>query len=134
MDELDKDYETEVMQGSVDELAAAVVGERIVSIDRSEPYHRGSGMNTILTLGSGRRVKVTDTDDCCAFTEVEAFEFLEEGNHVITRVEAEDGFTRWFIYADSIPVAKLGVEWSPGNPYYYGFGFSITVEEENNND
>lgn len=134
MDNIDEDYETGVMQGSVDELSAAVVGERIVSIDRPDTYTRGGNKETILTLSSGKRVRVVDTDDCCAFTEVESFKLLEEGEHIVTRVEAEEGFTRWFIYADSIPVVEMGVEWSPGNPYYYGFGFSITVEEENNND
>ena len=43
-------------------------------------------------------------------------------------VGTTDGFTRWHIYADMGDVLELEVGWSCGNPFYYGYGFNITVE------
>lgn len=135
-DEYNAAYEAEVMQESVDELAKAVVGSRIVKVESwdapkvfASGYSMAGNKVLVLTLDSGREVTLEDTDDCCAFTEAESFEFLVRGNHVITRVEADDGFENWFIYAEEVPVANLKVAWSPGNPYYYGFGFNIRVKE-----
>lgn len=39
-----------------------------------------------------------------------------------------DGYTTWHIYADFGDVMRLKVDWSPGNPFYYGYGFDIAVE------
>lgn len=137
-DEYDEGYESEVMQGSVDELASKVVGQRIVKVERrpAEPDEDGyvgygRSEETVFTLGNGQTVILGDTDDCCAFTEVGSFEFLNQTDNVITRVETDEGFQDWFIYADSIPVVNLKVDWSPGNPYYYGFGFTVRVKENN---
>lgn len=130
----DSEYESEVMQGSVDVLAKEVVGRKIVSVETGDQPEGSwyTGKVTVLTLDDGSRVRVSDTDDCCAFTEVESFKFLENVDHVITRVETDEGFNKWHIYADTVPVLEMDVTWSPGNPYYYGFGFSINVEKENN--
>lgn len=132
-DVYDADYEQEVMQGSVDVLAENLVGQRIVSVERTnvpeDTRRYGRSQVTVFTLANGKKVNLYDTDDCCAFTEVESFKFLENVDNAITRVEASDGFSVWHIYAENIPVATLDVEWSPGNPYYYGFGFEVQVED-----
>lgn len=140
-DDYDAMYETEVMQGSVDALASSIIGQQIVTVERRKaepgedgyvPY--GLSEETVFTLANGHQVILGDTDDCCAFTEVSSFDFLEKSDNVITRVEVDEGFETWFIYADQVPVVHLGVSWSPGNPYYYGFGFSIRVKEPATND
>lgn len=134
----DPDYESEVMQEGLDQLSSNLVGQKIVSVHKQGAEPDGSGYvpygrseETVFTLSNGRQVVLEDTDDCCAYTQVSRFEFLSQGEHVITRVEADEGFETWSIYSDRVPVAILGVEWSPGNPYYYGFGFNVRVKENN---
>lgn len=84
----------------------------------------------ILTLDTGKRVMLADTDDCCAFTETKAFLLHPEAvDHVITGVGTTGGFTHWHVYADMGDVLELTVGWSPGNPFYYGYGFDIRVIE-----
>lgn len=139
-DEADSDYEAEVMGGSAKELEAAVIGHRIVEVRKGYDYeqywdksqaHSDSGIT--LVLDNGTEVAVHDTDDCCAYTSVRDFEFLTKTDNVITRVETNEGFDQWHIYAAEVPVVSLGVDWSPGNPYYYGFGFGIAVKKKENN-
>lgn len=134
MDEEDEQYEAEIMGGSAAELEEAVVGRRILSVEKAKypgsVYGRGEGIR--LSLDDGTTVFVANTDDCCAFTEVEDFEFLENTENVITSVETDEGFNKWFVYAGNAPVLEMDVAWSPGNPYYYGFGFEIRIEKENN--
>lgn len=115
-----------------DELAAAVVGHRIVSAEKGEFSGRwyGSSHGLILTLDNGRRVTLADTSDCCAYTELEGFLLHPElVDHVITGVGTTDGFTKWHIYADMGDVLELNVGWSCGNPFYYGYGFDIAVQD-----
>lgn len=132
-DEYDQRYESEVMGGCVEELANSVIGRRIVRVEKVKgaKYHEESGIR--LTLDNGDQVNVWDTDDCCAYTQVSDFRFLENVDNVITSVTSDDGFEKWFVYAGAVPVLEMDVDWSPGNPYYYGFGFSINVEKKENN-
>ncbi|WP_042400091.1 DUF7448 domain-containing protein [Streptacidiphilus carbonis] len=137
-------YEIETLSDEVDDgtmprnvsaLADAVVGHRIVMIERDavipESANSWRGRGTALTLDSGKRVFLVDTDDCCAFTELEAFLLHPERiDHVITGVGTTDEFTRWHIYADMGDVLELTVGWSSGNPFYYGYGFQIAVVDE----
>jgi hypothetical protein len=129
----DSDYEAEVMGGNAKELQEAIVGHRIVGVDKAKPpkdqWWGRRELAVRLTLDDGREVFIEDTDDCCAFTEVEDFKFLEGVDNAVTSVTTEDGFSKWFIYADSVPVVDLKVAWSPGNPYYYGFGFNIIIKD-----
>lgn len=123
------------MPSSVEELRAAVIGRRIVSAEKStvpaERYGRAYDLSgLVLTLDDGRRVCLSDTDDCCAYTELT--EFLlhpERTDHVITGVGTTDGYMRWHIYADIGDVLELGVGWSCGNPFFYGYGFNILVKD-----
>lgn len=135
MDDEDEQYEAEVMGGSAAELEEAVVGRRILSVEKAKypasVYGRGEGIR--LALDDGSTVFVANTDDCCAFTEVEDFKFLENTENVITSVRTDEGFNKWFVYAGNAPVLEMDVAWSPGNPYYYGFGFEIRVEKKENN-
>lgn len=132
-DEVDEKYEAEVMGGSAEEFAGAIVGSKIVSVTKepfSKDYGRSEGLKFV--LDNGNVVWLADTDDCCAFTEVEDFKFLGQGEHAITSVTTEDNFQKWYVYAESTPVAEIDVAWSPGNPYYYGFGFEVKVVEKEN--
>lgn len=130
---LDPDYDDGTMPDNVDTLAEAVVGQRIVSVEKDVQVadrYWGTRSATVITLDNGKRVALQNTDDCCAFTELEAFLLHPERvEHVITGVGTTDGFTRWHIYADMGDVLELTVGWSSGNPFYYGYGFNITVEE-----
>lgn len=132
---LDEDSDDGRMPANVDDLAAAVVGHRIVSVEkgvqipeRARNWHGSHG--TALTLDNGKRVFLTDTSDCCAYTELEAFLLhADRIDHVITGVGTTEGFTRWHVFADMGDVLELTVGWSCGNPFYYGYGFDIVVTD-----
>ena len=145
MSEADDRYPTETQHADyadggrrddVDVLAAAVNarhtgtdGHDATATASYPSTYRPYETATVITLDDGRRVALRDTDDCCAYTELEAFLLHPERvDHIITGVGTTDGFTRWHIYADMGDVLELEVGWSCGNPFYYGYGFNITVE------
>jgi len=109
------------MQWNVDELAAAVVGRRIVSAKRNS-----SGL--MLLLDDGTEVVVANTTDCCAYTELDEF-FLDPKSvdHVILGVGTTEEFDVWHVFADWGDVLRLELGWSPGNLGGYMFGFDIRV-------
>ncbi len=116
---LGPDDDDGTMPASRQELADAVVGHRIVNVQEN-----------VITLDNGKRVVLRSTDDCCAYTELEAFLLhADKIDHVITGVGTTEGYTRWHIYADMGDVLELTVGWSCGNPFYYGYGFDIAVED-----
>lgn len=120
------------MVESRDDLAAAVVGHRIVSAERRAVKSRwgSAGEGLVLTLDNGRRVILREEGDCCAYTDIEDFLLHPEMvDHVITGVGTTDRFQTWHIYADMGDVLELKVGWSCGNPFYYAYGFDITVED-----
>lgn len=129
---LDDDYEDNgTMPDSLAALEAAVVGHRIVSIEKGkvENYWRMTDA-TIITLDNGKKVVMIEEEDCCAYTEMSSFLLHPEMvDHMIMGVGTTDGFTTWHIYADAGDIAELSVSWSCGNPFYYGYGFTIKVEE-----
>ncbi|MGL4525384.1 MAG: DUF7448 domain-containing protein, partial [Aestuariivirga sp.] len=102
-------YETEVlvskaddgtMPNNVAELAAEVVGHRIVKVQAADTGVYGSE-GIALTLDDGRRVKILNFEDCCAHTDLKAFVFNADLiDHVITGVGTTGGYTTWHIYAD----------------------------------
>ena len=129
------------MPTNVADLAGAVVGRKIVKAEQTDfrpedfegtentywsTYRNGHGL--VLTLDDGRRVALVDTNDCCAYTDLEEF-FLDPAavDHVITGVATTDGYTKWHIFADFGDIMRLRVSWSAGNPFYYGYGFDIGV-------
>ena len=130
---LDEDSDDGRMPENVRELADAVVGHKIVSVEKGmvPGKWRNDESGTILTLDNGKRVTLADTDDCCAFTEMQAFLLHPElVDHMITGVGTTGGFTTWHVYADMGDVLELSVGWSAGNPFYYAYGFDIGVIEE----
>lgn len=119
---LGEDDDDGTMVSSKDDLEAAVVGHRIVKVDTS-----GLG-GFIITLDNGTNVKLVEGGDCCAYTEVRGFLLHPElVDHIITGVGTTDGYSRWHIFADMGDVLELTVDWSCGNPFYYGYGFYIDV-------
>lgn len=130
---LDPDYDDGTMPENVDRLAAAVVGHRIVKAEKRDVprYSWSDGYRTsalVLTLDNGHEVRLRNTDDCCAYTELN--EFLlhpDKVDHVIMGVGTTEGYTRWHVYADLGDVLELTVGWSCGNPFWYGYGFDIDV-------
>lgn len=128
---LSGDDDDGTMPGNVAELEESVVGHKIVSVERGdipERFYNSTGL--ILTLDDGRTVSLANTDDCCAYTELDSFLLHPELiDHVITGVGTTDGFSTWHIYADMGDVLELNVGWSCGNPFYYGYGFHITVTD-----
>lgn len=137
----ERDYPTETldewdddgtMPANVFTLAEAVIGRRIVSAEKTTVPGRyyGEVTGTVITLDNGQRVALVDTYDCCAFTELESFLLHPERvDHMILGVGTTGGYTTWHIYADFGDVMELKVGWSSGNPFYYGYGFDITVED-----
>lgn len=118
------------MPRNVDDFEAAIVGHKIVEVSRVffEDHWRESGLQ--LTLDNGRRVTLYDTDDCCAYTQLnDVIEHLPMLDHIITGVDSTDDFEEWYILCDFGMVMELKVGWSCGNPFYYGYGFSIHVED-----
>lgn len=129
LDSLNEGHEDDgTMPANVAELASAVIGHRIVSVDAKSHSARGAG--TWINLDNGKSVRLVDTDDCCAYTELEGFLLHPDRvNHAITGVATTDGYSKWHIYADLGDVLELQVDWSAGNAFYYGYGFWITVED-----
>lgn len=127
---LDEDYDNGTMPGNVAELAEHVVGHRIVRAEKAqmESSMWGNVDGLILTLDNGKRVTLADSNDCCAYTELESFLLHpDQVKHVITGVGTTDDFTTWHIYADYGDILELKVGWSSGNPFYYAYGFDIQV-------
>lgn len=129
---LGDDDDNGTMPENVEALRKAVVGRRIVSAEkkllRDEWGYGSEGL--VITLDDGKQVRLVDRSDCCAYTELD--EFLLHPNrveHVITGVGTTGGFESWHIYADLGDVLELKVGWSPGNPFYYGYGFDISVRD-----
>jgi hypothetical protein len=131
-EKLDEWEDNGTMPESRDALAEAVIGHRIVAVERvplfdRQWYYSGSSAVT-LTLDDGTKVQLAENGDCCAYTEVQEFLLHPElVDHVIVGVGTTDGFNTWHIYADAGDVLNLSVGWSCGNPFYYGYGFSINV-------
>lgn len=119
------------MPDNVKELETAVIGHRIVSVEKGVPVPgswSGTVQGTVITLDNGRKVRLADTSDCCAYTELETFLLhADRIDHVITGVGTTGEYATWHIYADMGDVLELSVGWSCGNPFYYGYGFHITV-------
>lgn len=122
---LDEDCDNGTMPENVNALAENVIGHRIVSAKR---VARGFTNVFVIELDDGKTVELMDTNDCCAYTDLDAFLLHpDKVDHIITGVGTTNGFTTWHIYADMGDVLELTVNWSSGNPFYYGYGFSITV-------
>ncbi len=123
------------MPENVETLRQAVVGRRIVSACRGTAKAEsrwGGGIEDvygfIIELDDGTKVIMADTSDCCAYTTLESFLLNPElVDHAILGVGTTDWYETWHIYADMGDVLNLKVEWSAGNPFYYGYGFNITV-------
>ena len=128
---LDEYEDDGTMPGNVELLAENVVGHKIVSAEMREfsgerYYNYGEAL--VLTLDDGREVMLQGGSDCCAYTELEEFLLHPDMvDHVITGVGTTDHFTTWHVYADAGDVLELTVGWSPGNPFYYAYGFTIDV-------
>ena len=128
------------MLESVEALKEAIVGHRIVKVEREgltplrpedeDRWFWAGNPALNLTLDDGTVVQMQEYGDCCAYTDLRnVIEHLPTMDHIITNVTAvEDDFERWHILADFGEVLELEVGWSCGNPFYYGYGFSITVE------
>jgi hypothetical protein len=120
---LDPNIDDGVMPENVAALREHVIGHRIASAEKE-------GRAFTITLDNGKRVELADTDDCCAFTDLDAFLLHPERvDHIITGVGTTDGYTTWHIYADMGDVLELSVDWSSGNPFYYAYGFNISIQE-----
>lgn len=125
------------MADSRDNLAKAVIGHKIVDVRRGnfkahDDWYSQSGL--ALLLDNGHIVWAAEEGDCCAFTEVKTdsiIKHLDKIDHVITGVGTTDGYEKWHIYADLGDVLEFTVDWSGGNLGYYGFGFTISVFEPN---
>lgn len=129
---LDPDEDDGTMPLNAATFEEAIVGHRIVSVQRTLGPGRfkwdGEVDQLQLTLDNGRTVLLYDTGDCCAFTELlDVVEHLPTLDHVITSVSCEEEYTKWFILCDLGPVLELTVAWSAGNPFYYAYGFGIEV-------
>lgn len=120
-EKLDPEDDDGTMPRNVADLREHVVGHRIVSAEKD-------GQTFTITLDNGKCVELADTDDCCAYTDLQAFLLHPERvDHIITGVGTTGGYTTWHIYADMGDVLELTVGWSSGNPFYYAYGFAISV-------
>lgn len=127
---LDPQDDNGTMPANVEALRQAVVGHRIVKAERRPITSYPWSPPLFLTLDDGTEVRVADDGDCCAVTELKAFLLHPElVDHMIMGVGTTEKYTRWHIYADLGDVLELTVDWSCGNPFYYGYGFNIDVVE-----
>lgn len=131
---LDEDIDDGTMPANLNALANSVIGHRIIKVE-TVPCKRYDWSDATfdrleITLDTGRKVYLEDSSDCCAFTELRSFIYnADKVDHIITGVGTTDTFETWHIYADMGDVLKLHVGWSAGNPFYYGYGFDITVKD-----
>lgn len=130
---LDSEEDDGTMVESREALADAVVGHRIVAVEKQNPeearYHYGYGDTYVIKLDNGTQVRVVGQNDCCAYAEIEQFLLhADKIDHIITGVGTTDQYETWHIFADFGDVLELKVGWSCGNPFYYAYGFSVTVE------
>lgn len=131
---------------NVETLAEHVIGHRIVKVEQAKvkgsefkpPHGHGyygwerNPEGLVITLDTGRRVLLEDSNDCCAYTEIESFLLhADKIDHIITGVGTTNGYQKWHIYADMGDVLELSVGWSCGNPFYYLYGFQIAVSDLN---
>lgn len=130
---LDEDADNGTMPESLEDLRQAVVGHRIVSVEKDievSSMRCSTAKATVITLDNGQQVRLIGESDCCAYTELEAFLLHPElVDHMILGVGTTDEYTKWHIYADMGDVLELTVGWSCGNPFYYAYGFDITVDD-----
>ncbi len=131
---LDKWDDDGTMVSSKQALEDAVIGHKIVKVELGGKAFDGFGGslsdNVVITLDNGKSVELIGGGDCCAYTEVTDFILnTDKVDHIITGVGTTDGYTTWHIYADMGDVLKLNVAWSCGNPFYYGYGFTISVKD-----
>ncbi len=123
------------MPHNVETLAEKIVGHKVVEVRKDmtvEGTYAWRNTGTGLVLDNGHIVVLVDTDDCCAYTELqEVIEHLPSADHVITNVTPEADYYTWHIFADLGEVLELKVGWSSGNPFYYGYGFDIYVVDAN---
>ena len=129
-EELDGDDDNGTMPQNVDALRDAVVGRKIVAAGNKTVQGEWYGTREafVLELDNGTQVELVDTGDCCAYTSLKSF-FLDPSavDHAILGVGTTEGYTKWHIFADFGDVVRLDVDWSCGNPFYYGYGFDIAV-------
>jgi len=133
VEELDPNADDGTMPANVETLASHVVGRRIVKVEKGVKVPGewgGYAYAAVVTLDDGKQVRLADTSDCCAGTWLDDF-FLDPTavDHVILGVGTTDYYTTWHIYADHGDILRLQVGWSCGNPFYYGYGFDISVVE-----
>lgn len=118
---LDSREDDGTMRDSLDSFRSAIIGHKIVSVDAG---------GYIITLDDGHKVQLVSNQDCCAFTYIKEFLLHPElVNHAILGVGTTDDYQTWHIYADLGDILELTVDWSAGNPFYYGYGFDIQVED-----
>lgn len=125
------------MVSNIEQLRAALIGKRIIKVEQNAdlpdtlPSWERRDKGFALSLNNGKRVFLVDTDDCCAYTNLDGvLQKLDKIDHVITGVGTTDSFMKWHIYADLGDLLELDVGWSPGNPFYYGYGFNILVVDD----
>ena len=115
------------MDESVKALEDAVVGRSIVNFEKVRDDY-GCGVY-MATLDNGKRVRIADTWECCAGTDIVGFLFdASKKNNIITKVKVEEDYTRWYVMAEMDVVLDLNVSWTEGSGYYT-YGFEIKVME-----
>lgn len=124
------------MEENIASFGNALIGRKIVKVEKqevSESEYMSPETATVFILDNGDHVQIFNSHDCCAYTELEAvIEKLPTVDHAITGVVTSDRYDTWHILADLNEIMELNVSWSPGNPFYYGYGFYIKVVKNNN--
>lgn len=142
-DQLNEDTYQEddgTMPDNVARLEKALIGRKIIKAEKKTAtfyngYYDDTKTGLVLTLDNNQQYIIANTNDCCAFTDLDKFLLHPENiDHAITSVETQGGYTKWFILADMAHVLDLEVSWSCGNPFYYGYGFDIAVINPNNQE
>lgn len=126
----------EVMEDNVKDLELAVVGHKIVKAEKQKrkrwEWSDYTDEVLVITLDNGKAVTLANTDDCCAYTDLDNFLLnVENIDHIITGVKATDDFYTWHVFCDMGDVLQLDVSWSEGSGYY-GYGFYIDVQDVQN--
>lgn len=132
---LDEDADDGTIVENVDTLRKSVVGRKIVRAEKVTRERQSAYSNYTyqvelfeIELDNGKVVQLAEGGDCCAYTGLDTFLLnVDKIDHAITGVGTTDEYTKWHIFADMGDVLELTVDWSPGNPFYYSYGFDIEV-------
>jgi len=120
------------MPEAFENLHKALVGRKIVEVEKVKYEGRWDqgydDPKALFHLDDGTVVKVGRINDCCALGTFDLENVPKEINARVMAVEAAEDYSKAFILTEG-PLLTADTTWSPGNPFWYSYGFWVKIEE-----